>query len=206
MEDDILVGDLLCMALRTRLQPAELRISGNGRSGIDHCAATKPHLAIVDLGLPDMDGRQVIRALHVVSPDTRIIVLTGQVTPSLPAQLLALGVSGYVDKASPLEHAEAAVRRVLEGGIYFSAGATAVPHRTASKQPWPHTEATPEMLSEREREIVRFVASGMVSKEIGARLKLSPRTIEKARARIAEKLQVRDLPSLIKWSVEHGLS
>lgn len=204
IEDDVLLSDLLRMAIQLRLRPVELRMFNRGRPALDACRERKPDLVIVDLGLPDLDGRQVIRALRDICPATRIIVLTGQINASLPGELLTLGVSGYVDKGSSLEHTEAAVRRVLEGGLYFSVGSapnakSSVGHRATAKP-------SPNILSEREREIVRLVARGMVSKEIGAELKLSPRTIEKARARIAQKLDVRDLPSLIKWSVEHGLT
>lgn len=208
IEDDVLLGDLLSMGLRHRFAPAELKLFTNGRDGLAYCRAEKPHLVMVDLGLPDMDGREVIRSLHAVSPDTRVIVLTGQVHPTLPGQLLALGVSGYVDKASSFENAEDAVKRVLAGGIFFSAGVRPLP---STSNPWQpagaglERDTPPEVLTEREREIARLVAGGMISKEIGDRLDLSPRTVEKARAQILEKLNVRDLPSLVRWCVKHGL-
>lgn len=208
IEDDILLGDLLCVGLRSRIQPADLRLFTLGREGLTHCREEKPDLLMVDLGLPDMDGREVIRALHTQSPDTRVIVLTGQVNPTLPGQLLALGVSGYVDKASSFENAEDAVKRVLSGGIFFSAGvrpAKAAPATPAASRD-PEGDTPPEALTEREREIARLVAGGMISKEIADRLKLSPRTVEKARSQLLDKLRVRDLPGLVRWCMKHGLS
>ena len=201
VEDDVLLGDVLVIALRTYIKPADVQLFATGREGLAYCRTQRPHLALVDLGLPDMNGRAVIRELHHASPDTRVIVLTGEVHPTLPGQLLALGVSGYVDKASSFEHAQAAVKRVLAGGIYFSAGIqpAAAPLRPSDG------DTLPESLTEREREIVRLVAGGMISKEIADRLKLSPRTVEKCRAQILEKLKLRDLPTLIRWSVKHGL-
>lgn len=204
IEDDVLLADLLVLAFRTFIKPAEVRLFTTGIEGLAYCRERKPDLALVDLGLPDMDGRALIRELHNASPTTRVIVLTGEVHPTLPGQLLALGVSGYVDKASSFEHAQAAVKRVLAGGIYFSAGIQpATPQRTNSQSH--NGDTPPEALTEREREIVRLVASGLISKEIADRLKLSPRTVEKHRAQILEKLNVRDLPALIRWSVKHGL-
>jgi DNA-binding NarL/FixJ family response regulator len=207
IEDDVLLGDLLCMGFKHRFAPADLKLFNNGKEGLAYCRAEKPDLVMVDLGLPDMDGREVIRTLHHISPDTRVIVLTGQVNPTLPGQLLALGVSGYVDKASSFENAEGAVKRVLAGGIFFSAGVRPAP---TTANPWPaggnpDGDTPPEALSEREREIARLVAGGLISKEIADQLKLSPRTVEKARAQLLDKLRVRDLPSLVRWCVKHGL-
>jgi DNA-binding NarL/FixJ family response regulator len=207
IEDDVLLGDLLCMGLKHRLGPADLQLFDNGRQGLAYCREHKPDLVMVDLGLPDMDGREVIRTLHTISPDTRVIVLTGQVNPTLPGQLLALGVSGYVDKASSFENAESAVKRVLGGGIFFSAGVRPAPATANSSPPigGADGDTRPESLTEREREIARLVAGGLISKEIADKLKLSPRTVEKARAQILDKLRVRDLPSLVRWCVKHGL-
>lgn len=162
-----------------------------------------PDLLIVDMGLPDLSGREVIRSVHETHPTLRIIVLTGETNPQLPAELLSLGVSGFVHKTSRLEELEQAVRRVLDDGLYFS---------TYAKLPPPHlcasganTSPSVALLTDRERDIARMVASGHISKEIAARLNLSPRTIEKARSQILAKLGLRDLPSLVRWCLQQGL-
>jgi DNA-binding NarL/FixJ family response regulator len=205
VEDDALLSDLLKMALTLRFKPAALAVFSVGRRALEYCRTEKPDLVIVDIGLPDMDGRALIRALRKTSPGSRVIVLTGSVSPTLPGELLALGVSGYVDKGSELENAETAIRRVLAGGIHFSAGLGPVPRTRPIESSGGEIESPPEILSEREREIARLVAGGMISKEIAERLNLSPRTVEKSRAQMQEKLNVRDLPSLVRWCVKHGL-
>lgn len=200
IEDDVLFSDLLTMTLRARVAPRDLRVFATGREGLAHCLVQQPDLLIVDLGLPDGDGREIIRRLRSRWPELRVLVLTGQVSRTLPGELMALGVSGFVEKGSPYEETEKAVRRVLADGMYFSAGLAPMPSRV----PWTDG-ASPERLTKRELEIVRLVARGMISKEIGAQLKLSPRTIEKSRAQIMEKLGLRDLPALVRWSLQHGL-
>lgn len=202
IEDDPLLLDLFVVALNLQFKPAKLQTFTHGRAGIEFCRKEKPSLAILDLGLPDMDGRAVIRSLLTASPDTRVIVLTGQSSSTLPGELISLGVSGYIDKGSPLESMHAAVKRVLEGGIYFSAGIR--PARfggMVGNAP----ELPPETLTPREMEIARLVASGLISKQIAERLKLSPRTVEKARSAILTKLNLRDLPGLVRWCMTHGL-
>jgi DNA-binding NarL/FixJ family response regulator len=205
IEDDVLLGDVFVLVLKTRLGPAKVTWFKEGRSGLEFCRTDHPDLVIVDLGLPDMDGRAVVRALQKQSPKSRVLVLTGNISPTLPGELIALGVSGYVDKASPLENAEAAIRRVLAGGIHFTPpmGGSLTPGRSSTKAD--DADVPPEVLTERERQIVRLVARGLVSKEIAQQLQLSPRTIEKARAQIQSRLNVRDLPGLVRWCLRHGL-
>lgn len=202
----MLLADLIPMAVTAKLAPAHITTFRAGRPALEYSRAERPNLVIVDLGLPDMDGRTLIRALHKLSPNSRVIVLTGQVSPTLPRELLALGVTGYIDKTSPLENIENAIRRVLSGGIYFAAELGMLGNaRPVLATPADQNEVAPEHLTPREREIARCVAAGMISKEIARNLGLSPRTIEKARAQLQEKLGVRDLPSLVRWCVKHGL-
>lgn len=204
IEDDVLLCDLLARALQARFTPRSLRTFGRGAVALQHCLAEAPALVITDLRLPDVGGCEIIRRVRARHPATRFVVITSALTPTLPAELLALGVAGLVDKASPADQVERAVERVLEGGLYFS---THVPPATAApERPAAPGEVTPAVLSEREREIARLVSGGLISKEIAGRLGLSPRTVEKARGEIMEKIGVRDLSGLIRWCVRHGLS
>lgn len=205
VEDNVLISDLLAMALKRKFKPAKLSVFSRARPALEHCRTDNPDIVIVDIGLPDMDGRAMIRALHTVSPDSRVIVLTGNVHPALPGELFALGVAGYVDKTSPLENTETAILRVLEGGIHFSAGPASMSAEcdTGAEEA---ADPTPESLTERERKIAGLVAGGLISKEIAKQLGLSPRTVEKCRAQIQAKLKLRDIPSLVRWCVKHGVT
>ena len=205
IEDDAMLADLLARALRKTFDAAHLSVFATGREGVEHCPAQPPDLLLVDLGLPDMNGRQIIRTLGEKLPSLRVIVLTGESSPRLPGELLALGASGFVDKMSSFDEVENAVRRVLDNGLYFSAGMKPSPPSRGARDT-PPSGPPPSVLSEREREIARFVTDGLISKEIADRLGLSPRTVEKARAQILAKLGLRDLPSLVRWSLQHGLS
>ncbi len=201
VEDDVLLRDLLARALVARFAPRTLRTFGDGTAALEQCLANPPELLLVDLRLPGVDGREIVRRVRARHPRLRCIVLTSTVTSSLPAELLALGVSGLVDKASPAEHVERAVERVLAGGMYFS---TQMTSGLATLRPMPEGPS-PSVLSERQREIARLVTGGLISKEIAERLGLSPRTVEKERADIMEKIGVRDLSGFIRWCVRNGL-
>jgi DNA-binding NarL/FixJ family response regulator len=202
IEDDGLLCDLLARAITTRFAPRTLRTFGDGTAGLAHCLAEAPDLLITDLRLPGVDGREIIRRVRARHPGTRCVVLTSAVTPALPAELLMLGVGGFIDKASPAEHVERAIERVLSGGMYFSAKVNPTP--AAAKPPAAEGPA-PTILTEREREIARLVAGGLISKEIAERLGLSPRTVEKDRGQIMEKIGARDLSGFIRWCVRNGV-
>jgi DNA-binding NarL/FixJ family response regulator len=204
IEDDSLLRDLLSEALHRRFQPAALHGFGDGRTGLAHCLRENVDVLLTDLHLPDMDGREVVRELRARGRKPRIIVLTSHVDATLPAELVALGVAGFVDKATPLEHAVRAVERVLAGGMYFFAGVMPSAAGTTLR-PGAMNSKSASLLSPREREIARLVAGGMSSKEIAQSLELSVRTVENYRAHLMQKIGVRDTASLVRWSLEHGL-
>jgi DNA-binding NarL/FixJ family response regulator len=203
VEDDVLLRDLLARTLTQRFAPTSLRTHGNGEIALADCLANPPDLLLADLRLPGLDGRELIRRLRARHPGTRCMVLTSSTSPALPAELLGLGVSGFIDKASPIDHLERAVERVLAGGMFFSTHVS--PGPAEEPRPAPMGPAL-DVLTEREREVARLVAGGLISKEIADRLGLSPRTVEKERAVIMEKIGVRDLTGFIRWCVRHGLA
>ncbi|HRE05292.1 MAG TPA: response regulator transcription factor [Opitutaceae bacterium] len=203
VDDTTTYRGLVREALQSRFQPKELWDFADGRKALAHCLEQPPDLLIVDLYLRGIDGRDIVAELRRRQMKTRVVVLTAHPEAQLPAELLALGVAGFVDKNSPLEQIERAVQCVLEGGMFFSA--TVPP-------PVPSLSAEPALprlgsdaLSEREQEVVRLVARGLVSKEIGDRLNLSTRTVEKHRARIFARLGVHDVPTLVRWCLRNGL-
>jgi DNA-binding NarL/FixJ family response regulator len=203
VDDTATFRELLREALWRRFQPRELRDFADGRDALEYCLASPPDLLIVDLYLRGMDGRDIVRELRRRELPTRVVVLTAHPEAQLPAELVALGVAGFVDKNSPLEQIDRAVQCVLEGGMFFSATIPPPLPELAAEPPLPRAGA--DALSEREREVVRLVARGLVSKEVAARLGLSTRTVEKHRARIFAKLGLRDVPTLVRWCLRNGL-
>jgi DNA-binding NarL/FixJ family response regulator len=204
VDDTATFRGLLKDALQRRFQPKVFRDFGDGRDALAACLAQPPDLLIADLYLRDMDGRDIVRALRQKGLATKVVILTAHPEAQLPAELVSLGVAGFVDKNSPLEQIDRAVQCVLEGGMFFSATVPPpVPSSLASEPALPRAGA--ELLSEREQEVVRLVARGLVSKEVADQLGLSARTVEKHRARILAKLGLHDVPTLVRWCLRNGL-
>ncbi len=174
-----------------------------GREGLAACIERPPDLLIVDLYLHDTDGREIVRQLSRLNVSTRILTVTAHPDAGLPAELVQLGVAGFVDKHSPIEQIERAAHRVLEGGMFFSASVRPPAPPSTDQPAIPSAPAS--VLSEREKEVIRLVARGLASKEIGSQLGLSTRTVEKHRARILARLGLHDLPTLVRWCLQRGL-
>lgn len=204
VEDDKLLRDLLKDVLQRRFQPRSIADFDAGRAGLEVCLNREPELLITDLRLPDMDGRDIIRKLRSRDLKTRVVVLTSHVDAVLPAELISLGVAGLVDKSSSLDHVERAVQSVLAGGLYFAASVSPM-GSSATARDGLTDDVGPSALSERERAMARLVSQGYRAKEIAERLGLNPRTAEKHRLQLMEKLHLPNTTSLVRWCVRHGL-
>ena len=187
----------------------------DGKTAVDHCLKDPPGLLIVDLYLPGMHGLEVVREIRAKLPATRILVLTGHPDGDLPARLISQGVHGFVDKSAPINYVIQAIESVIAGGMFF---ATNVPPKTSAagaQQPKvePSVKTGPPVasldaiktLSARELEVIRLVAEGHSSKEIADRLDLSVRTVEKHRANIMDKINVKEVASLVRWCIHAGI-
>jgi len=215
VDDEVVFRQMLTSAL-SRVRG--LVVAGSfkdGKTAVEHCLKDPPGLLIVDLYLPGMHGLEVVREIRAKLPATRILVLTGHPDGDLPARLISQGVHGFVDKSAPINYLIQAIESVIAGGMFF---ATNVPPKTSAagaQQPKvePSVKAGPPVasldaiktLSARELEVIRLVAEGHSSKEIADRLDLSVRTVEKHRANIMDKINVKEVASLVRWCIHAGI-
>ena len=175
---------------------------GMGKPGLEYCLREKPDLLVVDLMLPDINGIEIAREVRRTVPEMKILVITAHPSERLPAELMMLGVNGYVDKTEPIEYVLSAVETVRSGGMFFASRVRGKGGAAAMLPSRPPLEVP---LTEREQEIAKLVAAGQMSKEIAAKLNLSVRTVEKHRANIMEKVGVREVASLTRWCIQAGL-
>lgn len=201
IEDETMFRQLILLTLGKVKGLSVIGEFGLGKPGLQFCLKEKPDMLVVDLMLPDLNGLEIAREVRRLLPDTRILVITAHPSERLPAELMALGVNGYVDKTEPIEYVLSAVETVRGGGMFFASkirakgGGSMAALRKPIEVP----------LTERELEIARLVAAGRMSKEIAAQLNLSVRTVEKHRANIMEKIGVREVASLTRWCIQAGL-
>lgn len=207
VEDDPVYRHFLREVLRKMDQVELVGEAPNGKDGIALCLVQKPDVLLLDLMLPDMQGIEVINRVRPSLPGLHVMLLTAQPRNDLPAELMRLGVAGFLDKSATVLEIAGGIRKLLAGGLVYSSSAglgkaeeTALTALTGMA-----ANLTPDVLTPREREIARLVAGAMSSKEVADKLGLSPRTVEKHRANIYDKLRLRDVVGLTRWCLHHKL-
>lgn len=176
--------------------------AADGRDAVAQIKQLKPHIVLMDISMPQMDGIQVLQQLASEKLDTKVIVLSMHSKPQIILQALREGAQGYLLKKSMSEELGFAIRAAMHGHIYLSPEITTL----MLQNNWNPQESTDDtLLSPRKREVLQLVAEGKTNAEVAELLSISPRTVEKHRRNVMNKLSVSDLPSLIREALKRNL-
>jgi len=187
----------------------ELEVVGEAEDGgvaVQCTAKLKPDLVLMDLSMPKMSGIEAIREIKKKSPGTKILVLTIHNTEEYILATLKAGADGYALKDSTQGELLMAVKRVLQGKRYLSPGISEQVidgYLEGRKDLRPRTSW--DTLTGREREILKLIAEGYKSKQIAEYLCISPKTVEKHRSNLMQKLNLHSSPALTALAIEKGL-
>ncbi|MCK6549247.1 response regulator transcription factor [Myxococcota bacterium] len=171
----------------------------DGHAALAAILRLAPEVAILDIEMPGLTGLELARTLAEARAPIAVILLSMHATPALVHAAVDAGVAGYVlkdDAARELPLALAALRR----GEVFTSPKVSACLMQALREP------ASGALTVRERDVVRLVAAGLTSKEIGERLGLSTKTVEGHRATVMEKLGVDSVAGLVKSAIRAGLA
>jgi DNA-binding NarL/FixJ family response regulator len=160
-----------------------------------------PDIAIVDIGLPGLNGVEVARLILRDSPRTRVIVLTMHADEAYVFEALRAGIQGYVLKSQAFSDLDQAISTVLNGSVYLSPGIS----RTVMDAAIGGAAAPPDALTARERQVLHLISEGRTSKEIAYDLGISIKTVETHRSSIMHKLDLHDIPSLVRYAIRRGM-
>jgi DNA-binding NarL/FixJ family response regulator len=149
--------------------------------------------------LPDTHGLELLQELRSQPRPPRIVVLTAHSRPAVVKEAMARGAQGVVTKGTPLRELREGIERVSAGGIFYCSETSRLLREAAV------TPERDERLTARQREVVRLVASGKSTKEIASALALSEKTVTNHRARVMDRLGVRDVAGLTRYAVAAGL-
>jgi DNA-binding NarL/FixJ family response regulator len=174
-----------------------------GREAVSGAQQLDPDVVVMDIAMPDLNGIEAARLIHARRPATRIVMLSMHSTAEHVYRALEAGASGYLLKESAGGEVIAAVRAVHAGRQYLC---TALAGSVGGFAPFAHAPGPIDSLSPRERQVLQMVVEGKTSREIAHVLCLSPKSVETYRSRLMEKLGVENIPSLVKFALEHGLT
>ena len=187
----------------------EIEIVGeaeDGQAAIRCVEKLKPDLALMDLSMPKMSGMDAIKEIRKRSPATKILVLTVHRAEEYILEAFRIGASGYVLKDASQAELGMAVRSVVNGKRYVSPGISdklIEGYLEGRKRAKPSTSW--DMLTRREREIIKLIAEGHKNKEIAEYLCISVKTVEKHRANLMKKLSIHNIQALTTLALEKGL-
>ena len=148
-----------------------------------------PDVAVVDLGLPDMNGLQLIRDLNNQCRPIEIVVLSTHADQAYVTEAFRAGAKGYVGKDAPSSELIEGIREVGQGNRYLSSTLNQSQHRNCKPGETVRTDKFAS-LTAREKEVLAQIADGLKSQQIGDRMKVGKRTVDSHRSHIAQKLEL----------------
>ena len=170
-------------------------------------AAETPDLAIIDLTLKNSDGLELIKDLHARWPKVLILVVSMHDESLYAERVIRAGALGYITKQEATRNILVAIRRVLAGHIYLNERIATHIIRRLATETGPVATSPAELLADRELQVFEMAGRGMNTREIASRLQIAAKTVETYRARIREKLKLKDgselLQVAIAWTHNH---
>lgn len=184
--------------------------AADGEEFLERLAQARPDVVLMDIDMPRMGGEQAtVRAL-AERPDLKIITLSMHGDQEYYFRMVSLGAKGFLLKSSDIDEVLTAVQTVAQGGSYFSQELLCMlvsSLRTSAGSGMQPSDATApdDALSEREREILLLICKGLSNQEIGDRLFISKRTVDKHRANILSKTGCRNTANLVVYAIKNSL-
>ena len=202
VDDHTLVRVALCRLLEGEDDIDVVGQTGSGHEAVELCKKLKPDVVVLDYGLPDLDGLETTRQLVALETGARILILTMHANEEYATRLIRAGASGFVVKAASTDELLAAIRKVAGRGVYVS---PSVLERMVTRLGQEEAEAPESQLSNREMQVLLRLARGLTTREVSEELSLSISTVETYRARVLEKLALRNNSDLTRFAIRRGL-
>lgn len=195
-DDQLLVRAGIRALLETLPGYAVAAECADGHTTLAEVERHLPDVVLLDIAMPGPSGIEIARMLRQRDPTVRILILSSIDRQEVVEQALEAGVNGYLLKDFVLDELQQALSAVLADEAFLSPKISDFTRSTVSAD---------ELLTPRQTEILRLVANGRTTKEIGRTLGISPKTVEFHRARLMQRIGVHDVTGLTRYAVQHGL-
>jgi DNA-binding NarL/FixJ family response regulator len=177
--------------------------AATGQAAVQKVKRWKPEIVLLDLGLPDMHGLEVIPRIVEIHPPACILALTEHESPEIASQALASGAKGLFNKSDRLGNVVQGVQALARGRAFHPARVGALTDDGGGRRA--ESEDPRTTLTARELQILKLLAEGTTNKQVAAALKLSIRTVEAHRASLMRKLDLHSLSDLIYYAIRQRI-
>jgi DNA-binding NarL/FixJ family response regulator len=178
--------------------------AGNGADALRSIEKLSPHIVLLDITMPDMNGLEVLQRITSRFTGVRVIILTMHEAREYAVQALHFGAAGFIPKSAAAAELKDAIEMVMQGKTYVSAQ---TPQQTTTRLTL-NDERERELLDRltpRQREILVRIAEGQSTKEIARALEISVKTVESHRSQLTERLSIHDVAGLVRFAIKAGL-
>ena len=179
--------------------------ASDGREVLDLIKTRQPDMVLLDISMPGLNGMQALARITRDFPKVRVIILSMHHNDEYVWQALKSGASGYLLKKAATTELPAALKGVVGGEIYLSRQIASQFLKKFPLQQIGRSTSPLEQLTSRQREILQLLAEGQNTKTIALVLKVSDKTVEYHRAKLMERLNIFDVPGLVRFALRSGL-
>ncbi|MCB8943067.1 MAG: response regulator transcription factor [Ardenticatenaceae bacterium] len=188
----------------------DMEIVGEATGGLEAIKLVqqyRPHVALMDVQMGDMSGIEATREIKRLCPDTRILALTMYENEHYLLEMLKAGASGYVPKRAAPDELVDAIRTVHQGNVFLypTVANLLVQNYLGTQDVAEEEDLALDLLTPREQEVLVHIAEGLTNPEIGQKLDISVKTVDRHRENIMQKLNMRSRVDLAKFAIKHGL-
>jgi len=207
VDDHVVVRSGLMMLLDGKNNMTVIGEAADGDEAIQKAQELKPDVVLMDLSMPHgKDGLTATKELKELQPDIAILILTMHDDEEYLFRAIHAGASGYILKSAPHEDLLSAITSVANGNAYLTPDATRkLMSEYMDKMKHGEGTSTFDSLSDREKEVLEWIAKGYSNKEIAQHLVISVKTVESHKSNLMEKLGIKTRPELVKYAMKKGL-
>ena len=198
-DDHVLVRESLRGILEREPDMQVVAEASDGHAALARAQDSAPDVLVTDISMPGLDGLALVQRLTQALPGIRVMALSSHLDRRILANMLEAGALGYVNKAAGRQELLAGIRAVAKGEKYMCQ------HCMSLLISQPTADSVEASLGRREIEVLKLIATGLTSVEIGKKLFIAQGTVEVHRRNIMRKLEQRNVAGLTQYAIRHGL-
>ncbi len=205
-DDHAIVREGLKQLLNSQADMEVIGEASDGGEAVEKVRQLQPDVAILDITMPRLSGLEAVHLIKEAVPATQIVVLSMHKKEAYVHQVFSSGALGYVLKTSPRSDVLEAIRAANRGEYFLSSKirGEVIATYLEGRREKPVVRGY-DLLTEREQQVFRLIVEGNSTKQVAGVLCVSPKTVEKHRANLMEKLGIHDLVGLVKYAIKTGI-